>query len=89
MDSNMIERSEKSARIIAQPKQFKICESCDSIVARRVALCPNCNGYRFDEAPESVAEQAKLLASQVQATLPFREKSKWEVMPASNDRQNS
>lgn len=85
----MIEWSEKAARIIAQPKQFKICESCDSIVARRVVLCPNCNGYRFDEALESVAEQAKILASQVQTTIPPREKSKWEVMPASDDRQNS
>lgn len=85
----MVGRSEKAARIIAQPKQFKICESCESIVARRVALCPNCNGYRFDEAPESVAEQAKLLASRVQSTLPSRKKSKCEIMPTSEDRQNS
>jgi predicted ATP-dependent serine protease len=89
MGSNMVERSEKAARIIAQPKQFKICESCESLVARRVALCPNCNGYRFDEAPESVAEQAKLLASKVQSTVPARKKSKSEIMPAHDDRQNS
>jgi hypothetical protein len=85
----MVERSEKAARIIAQPKQFKICESCESIVARRVALCPNCNGYRFDEAPEAVAEQAKLLASRVQSIVPSRKKPKYEIMPTPEDRQNS
>jgi len=68
-DSHLAERLEKAAKIIEQPEQYKICEGCDSIVAMRVALCPNCNGYRFDEAPESVVAQAKLLASRAQTTV--------------------
>ncbi|MGH8046276.1 MAG: hypothetical protein ACREKL_03435 [Chthoniobacterales bacterium] len=65
----MSERSEKAAKIIAQPGNFKVCESCDSIVAKRVALCPNCNGYRFDSNAERVIEQAKALAARAQTTV--------------------
>ena len=68
-DFHLSERSEKAAKIIAQPGNFKVCESCDSIVARRVALCPNCNGYRFDEEPDRVIEQAKALAARAQTTV--------------------
>jgi len=63
------DRSERAAKIISQPGDFKVCEGCDSIVAKRVALCPNCNGYRFDDHPERVVEQAKMLASRAQTTV--------------------
>jgi hypothetical protein len=68
-DPHLTERSEKAAKIIAEPGQFKVCEGCDSIVTRRVALCPNCNSYRFDESPEAVVAQAKALASRAQTTV--------------------
>jgi len=68
-DPHLSERSEKAAKIIAEPGNFKVCESCDSIVAKRVALCPNCNGYRFDADSARVIEQAKMLAARAQTTV--------------------
>lgn len=68
-DPHLTERSERAAKIIAAPAQFKVCEGCDSIVSRRVALCPNCNGYRFNEDEQAVVIQAKDLASRAQTTV--------------------
>ena len=62
-------RARKAAEIIATPHHYKVCEGCDSIVAERVATCPNCYGYRFDEAAEEVVAQAKLLGSREQRTV--------------------
>jgi len=47
---------------MAQPQGYMVCECCRSIVTRKVAVCPNCNGYRFDDSSEAVKEQASLLA---------------------------
>lgn len=63
------DRAQKAAKIIADPSKFKICEGCDSIVTTRVATCPNCNGYRFDEEASAVVEQAKLLGSREQTSV--------------------
>lgn len=68
-DSHLSERSERAAKIVAHPGNFKVCEGCDSIVAKRVAICPNCSGYRFDDEPDRVVKQAKLLASRAQTTV--------------------
>lgn len=68
-DAHLAERARKAERIIAEPSAFKICEGCDSIVAARVATCPNCYGYRFNEDPAAVVEQAKLLASRAQQSV--------------------
>jgi len=68
-DSHLKERARKAAKIIAKPTEFKVCEGCDSIVAVRVATCPNCHGYRFDEKPESIVAQARLLASRAQTSV--------------------
>lgn len=68
-DPHLSDRSAKAAKIIAQPGSYKVCESCDSIVTARVALCPNCNGYRFNEDPLAVIEQARLLAARVQTSV--------------------
>ena len=68
-DSHLSERARKAQKIIASPKNFKVCEGCDSIVTRRVATCPNCNGYRFDDLPETVVAQAKILASREQTSV--------------------
>jgi len=63
------DRAKKAAEIIATPHQYKVCEGCDSIVAERVATCPNCYGYRFDESSEAVTTQARLLGSREQKTV--------------------
>ena len=62
-------RARQAEKIIAQPADYKVCEGCDSIVASRVAICPNCNGYRFEESSEVVKAQAKLLASRTQTSV--------------------
>lgn len=63
------DRARKAAEIIATPHQYKVCEGCDSIVAERVATCPNCYGYRFDESRIAVTSQARLLGSREQMTV--------------------
>lgn len=56
-------RAAQAAKIIASPAKYKVCEGCESIVGENAAFCPNCNGYRFDDSPERVVDQARLLAS--------------------------
>ncbi|MDX6767453.1 MAG: hypothetical protein SFU85_11760 [Candidatus Methylacidiphilales bacterium] len=56
-------RKEAAARILASPKNFKVCECCGSIVVQKAAVCPNCNAYRFDPQTTVVVRQAELLAS--------------------------
>lgn len=68
-DSHLKERAQKAEKIIAKPTEFKVCEGCESIVAARVATCPNCHGYRFDASPAAVVEQARLLASRAQTSV--------------------
>jgi len=68
-DSHLQERARKAEIIIAQPTGYKVCEGCDSIVAVRVATCPNCHGYRFNDDPEAVVAQARLLASRAQTSV--------------------
>ncbi|HEY5792063.1 MAG TPA: hypothetical protein VIS74_02120 [Chthoniobacterales bacterium] len=63
------ERAQRALKIIASPQNFKVCEGCDSIVATRVATCPNCHGYRFNEDAEAVSQQAQLLAGREQRTV--------------------
>jgi hypothetical protein len=68
-NEHLSDRAQKAARIIAHPEKFKVCEGCESIVASRVATCPNCNGYRFNEDPQAVVEQARLLGSREQQSV--------------------
>lgn len=68
-DSDLQERARRAQAIIANPSEYKVCEGCESIVRRRVANCPNCNGYRFDEDPQAVILQAKTLAARPQKTV--------------------
>lgn len=68
-ESHLQERARKAEKIIAKPTDFKVCEGCDSIVSARVATCPNCHGYRFDDTPEMVIQQARLLASRAQTSV--------------------
>jgi hypothetical protein len=68
-DSHLSDRAKKAEKIIARPQGYKVCEGCDSIVTMRVATCPNCSGYRFDESPDAVVAQAKILASRAQTSV--------------------
>ena len=68
-DRQRLDRSRKADTIIAEPSKFMICEGCESIVAARVSMCPNCYGYRFNANPAAVTEQAKLLASREQKSV--------------------
>lgn len=63
------ERAHQALKIIASPQRFKVCEGCDSIVAIRVTICPNCHGYRFNANSDAVTEQAQLLANREQRTV--------------------
>lgn len=57
------DRAERAGKIIANPTAFKVCEGCESIVTAKTTVCSNCSAYRFDNSPQRVIEQAKLLAS--------------------------
>ena len=68
-NAHLADRAARAEKIIAAPGNFKVCEGCDSIVTARVVDCPNCHGYRFDESPERVVEQARLLATRPQQSV--------------------
>lgn len=67
--SHLQDRAARAKKIIEAPQSYKVCEGCDSIVTSRVVTCPNCHGYRFDESPERVVGQARLLASRPQQSV--------------------
>jgi hypothetical protein len=66
---SLSERAAKAAKIAEEPNLYKVCEGCDSIVTKRVATCPSCHGYRFNEDPSFVVEQAKILGSREQRSV--------------------
>ena len=66
---SLIERAAKAAKIAEEPHLYKVCEGCDSIVTRRVATCPSCHGYRFNENPNVVVQQAQILGSREQRSV--------------------
>ena len=68
-NAHLADRAARAEKIIAAPDNFKVCEGCDSIVTARVASCPNCHGYRFDESPGRVVEQARHLAMRPQQSV--------------------
>ncbi len=61
--TTLTERAQLAAEIVENPRRYKICEGCDSVVARRVATCPNCFGYRFNTGKKAIVDQARLLGS--------------------------
>ncbi len=62
-------RARQAAAIVGKPGSYKICEGCDSIVTRRVTLCPNCSGYRFNTGRQAVIDQARILGSREQTSV--------------------
>ena len=55
------ERAKRADKIIRNPRKYKICAGCESIVAQKVNLCPNCHAYRFVESETLVVAQAQEL----------------------------
>ena len=55
------ERAKRADKIIRNPKKYKICAGCESIVAQKVNLCPNCHAYRFVDSESLVVAQAQEL----------------------------
>jgi predicted ATP-dependent serine protease len=72
-NSHLSDRAQKAAKIIASPRDFKVCEGCDSIVAERAGTCPNCHAYRFNDAADAVVEQARLLATREQTSVTVKD----------------
>ncbi|NNE93272.1 MAG: hypothetical protein HKN23_16640 [Verrucomicrobiales bacterium] len=60
------ERAKRARRIVKNPGQFKVCMGCDSIVASKVNICPNCHSYRFETGEAEVVAQAKALSTREQ-----------------------
>lgn len=67
--SPLSSRAEAAAKIAANPRAYKICEGCDSIIGASATLCPNCHSYRFESSPQRVIEQATLLGARDQKTV--------------------
>lgn len=62
-------RAAKAREIASSPNDFQVCEGCDSIVAARVAICPNCHSYRFDTSVPRIVQQALELGSREQQSV--------------------
>ncbi len=65
-ESALLERAKRARRIVKNPTQFKVCLGCDSIVAAKVNICPNCHSYRYEEEENAVIAQAKVLSTREQ-----------------------
>lgn len=62
-------RAATAEKIAANPTGYKVCEGCDSIVGTGADLCPNCHSYRFDNTPERVVLQARILGARRQTSV--------------------
>ena len=60
-NEGLIERAQKAHKIIKNPRKYKICSGCESIVAQKVTICPNCHAYRFVADESMVVAQAQEL----------------------------
>lgn len=68
-DPHLADRARRAEKIIQAAENYKICEGCESIVARNVSTCPSCHGYRFNEDLEQIKAHAGVLASRPQTTV--------------------
>lgn len=62
---SLMERARRADKIVRNPIKYKICVGCESIVAAKVAICPNCHAYRFDSDPSSIVAQARVLGQRL------------------------
>lgn len=65
-DPALMERAKRARRIVRNPDQYKVCLGCESIVASKVSICPNCHSYRYETGENQVVRQAHLLSSREQ-----------------------
>ncbi|MGD1979322.1 MAG: hypothetical protein PVJ98_08015 [Akkermansiaceae bacterium] len=68
-DPSKLDRLAKAREIANNPVAYKVCEGCDSIVTAEVVICPNCHGYRFDDTPSRVVDQAVELGTREQRSV--------------------
>ena len=66
LDPALREREKRARRIVRNPSQYKVCGGCDSIVAAKVHICPNCHSYRFQDDNQVVIDQAHTLSRREQ-----------------------
>ena len=69
VNHTLLDRARRAQKIVDNPSKYKICEGCESIVAAKVQLCPNCHSYRFEENDELVIAQARALGSREQRSV--------------------
>ncbi len=62
----LAERAKRARRIVRNPSLYKICLGCDSIVATKMNICPNCHAYRYEASEDFVVAQAKALSTREQ-----------------------
>lgn len=62
---SLMERARRADKIVRNPVKYKICVGCESIVAAKVGICPNCHSYRFDNDPGSIVAQARVLGQRL------------------------
>ncbi len=62
----LADRAKRARRIVRNPALYKVCVGCDSIVAAKVNICPNCHAYRFEVDADFVVAQAKALSTREQ-----------------------
>ncbi len=68
-ENSLFDRARRAQKIVENPGKYKICEGCESIVAVKVNICPNCHSYRFEENEDCVVRQAKALGSREQQSV--------------------
>ena len=57
------ERARRADKIVRNPEKYKICGGCESIIAEKVTICPNCHAYRFISDKNMVIVQAQALGT--------------------------
>ena len=62
----LADRAKRARRIVRNPALYMVCRGCDSIVASKVNICPNCHAYRFEIDVDTVVAQAKALSAREQ-----------------------
>ncbi len=68
-ETSLFDRARRAQKIVENPGKYKICEGCESIVAVKVNICPNCHSYRFEDDEDSVVRQARALGSREQQSV--------------------
>lgn len=65
-DPALLERAKRAKRIVRNPSAYKVCHGCDSIIAAKVSICPNCHSYRYETDSAYVVKHAGILSRRQQ-----------------------